>query len=317
MQPFDDASPFLPYLPTEFAQADPEPIDSDDAIGARDSQSKQGRKMERKQRFAYFKFFADDWLNATRHMSLEERGAYIDLICLIMNEQGGLPDDERRISHMLHISTRKWRAVKKQLEAQEKIRTENGLIVNERCLRELDSLLTHRRTSSESASNRERTKRENRETPNEINDDTTTTLAPRARVIESDSRVREEVTPIVPLAGDGLPKAKRPAKAKAGVPENYSESFTHFWKLYPRREGKAIAAKSWDRLTLDQQRRAYLALKDQLKVLEMRAKDPRGNFCPLPATWINQGRFDDELAQGVPTNLATFVNGHYTQEAML
>lgn len=100
----------------------------------------------------------------------------------------------------------------------------------------------------------------------------------------------------VPVAG---PIVKKRAPKKQLVPETYPNDFLEFWKIYPRREGKAAAAASWDRLTMDQKRTAYRSLKVQLPELGRRAIDPRGNFCPLPATWINQGRFDDEIEQSV------------------
>lgn len=87
-------------------------------------------------------------------------------------------------------------------------------------------------------------------------------------------------------------KAKPP---KSPVPETYSENFESFWALYPHKKGKGGASKYWERLTLDQKRKAYKSLRDQLPELQTQMKDIRGNFCPLPATWINQGRFDDAM----------------------
>jgi uncharacterized protein YdaU (DUF1376 family) len=146
-----------------------------------------------KQRFPYFKFYPRDWLEGTRGMSLEERGAYIDLICIMMEEEGHLEDRERAIAHQLHISTRKWRAVRDRLVEHKKIHVEGGLIIQERCLKELDSLLSQRSVTSESASNRERTKRENLEKLNEFNGSYSTVVPLRARVTsDSDLDRREE-----------------------------------------------------------------------------------------------------------------------------
>lgn len=104
--------------------------------------------------------------------------------------------------------------------------------------------------------------------------------------------------PIVPPGG--TPEQKSGSRAKRGrcqVPDQYSHDFEEFWKVYPRREGKGAAFRSWQRLNLDQKRRAYVALKKQLPSLTAKLNDPRDNYCPFPATWLNQGRFDDE-----PTN---------------
>src|SRR4030067_141813 len=101
------------------------------------------------------------------------------------------------------------------------------------------------------------------------------------------------IPPIVPPADNSTPPAK-PKRGRSNVPDQYPHDFEEFWKVYPRREGKADACRAWQRLTLQQKRKAYVALKSQLTVLKTRMSDPHGNFCPHPATWINDGRFDDD-----------------------
>jgi uncharacterized protein YdaU (DUF1376 family) len=156
-----------------------------------------------KGRFPFFKFYPRDWLEATRDLSLEARGAYIDLICILMEMEGHLADNDKWISHQMHVSPRKWRALKGQLVEHEKIFIDDGKIVNERCLKELDALLNQQRNLSDSAVKRERNKRETSakhpgnigedyEKPNE-NKETHTTVVPlRARVLDSDSDLEEE-----------------------------------------------------------------------------------------------------------------------------
>jgi hypothetical protein len=103
--------------------------------------------------------------------------------------------------------------------------------------------------------------------------------------------------PIVPPSDQPAEPERR---KRSAVPDEYPHDFEEFWKIYPRREGKAAALKVWERLKLPQKRRAYTALKAQLPALSAKARDRRGNFCPLPATWIGQGRFDDEPAPPNP-----------------
>jgi hypothetical protein len=99
--------------------------------------------------------------------------------------------------------------------------------------------------------------------------------------------------PIVPqLALEPEPAPAKPKRAKNAVPDEYPYDFEEFWKVYPRREGKGAAFKHWHRLTITQKRRAYVALKAQLAVLKC-----KGEFCPHPATWIHQGRFDDDVTE--------------------
>lgn len=82
-------------------------------------------------------------------------------------------------------------------------------------------------------------------------------------------------------------KAKRPAsRPPAGV-----DNFDAFWIAYPRKVGKSAALKSWNKLNppIDD---ILAALKWQVKS-EQWMKDA-GQFIPHPATWLNQGRWQDE-----------------------
>ncbi len=153
--------------------------------------------MSTKQRFPYFKFYPRDWLEATRDLTLEQRGAYIDLICIIMEMEGHLADNDKWIAHQMHVTARKWRSLKTDLVAHEKITINDGQIVNERCVKELDALLNQRRNIAESAVKRERTKRETpakhpgnireiSQKPNKNNETSTTAVPLRARVTDSD-----------------------------------------------------------------------------------------------------------------------------------
>ena len=92
------------------------------------------------------------------------------------------------------------------------------------------------------------------------------------------------------------PKAPR-KKATQRAPA-YTEQFEIFYSLYPRGEGKGAAATAFSRLSADEQACAITGVRKQRDSLARRASDPKGNFCPLPATWLNQRRFDDTPANG-------------------
>ncbi len=253
-----------------------------------------------KQRFPYFKFYPRDWLESTRGLTLEQRGAYIDLICILMEMEGHLVDDDKWIAHHMHVNARKWRSMKQGLVEHQKIAIQDGQIVNDRCLKEIDALMTQRRNLADSAVKRERNKREtsvkhpgnideNSEKINENNGSDTTVVPLRARVLDLDTDKEEKKEPpTVPLEGDDAPKRRR-----SSVPEEYPKGFEAFWEIYPRKVGKGAASKAWGRLSLEQRRRAYRALKEQRQSLRGQIRTD-GNYCPHPATWINEGRFDDE-----------------------
>lgn len=80
----------------------------------------------------------------------------------------------------------------------------------------------------------------------------------------------------------------------AGVDEQ-SEMFERFWKAYPRHDAKAPARKAWMRLKPDIQLcRTMAAALEQQKQSEGWQRD-NGRYIPMPATWINQRRWEDEL----------------------
>jgi uncharacterized protein YdaU (DUF1376 family) len=58
-------------------------------------------------------FFGDAYLADTRHLSLEEHGAYLQLIMIAWRIEGCcLPDDDARLARMLGTTAAKWRKLK-------------------------------------------------------------------------------------------------------------------------------------------------------------------------------------------------------------
>jgi hypothetical protein len=71
----------------------------------------------------------------------------------------------------------------------------------------------------------------------------------------------------------------------------YAEPFLAFWQAYPRKTAKGAAAKAWDK--------ARPPLPDVLKALDWQCTSEQwtkdgGQFIPLPATYLNQRRWEDE-----------------------
>ena len=74
--------------------------------------------------------------------------------------------------------------------------------------------------------------------------------------------------------------------------------FAEFWKIYPKKVGKAAAEKAWKKLKPD----ADLFERIMAAVETAKASDQwqreNGRFIPNPTTWISQARWDDELPAG-------------------
>ncbi len=69
--------------------------------------------------------------------------------------------------------------------------------------------------------------------------------------------------------------------------------FENFWLQYPKKVGKLIAKRSWEKLSLDNQQKALEAIVEHRKYWAAKGTD--WEFIPHASTWLNQERFEDEL----------------------
>ena len=70
-------------------------------------------------------------------------------------------------------------------------------------------------------------------------------------------------------------------------------SFDDFWSKYPRKVAKKTAMQYFAKLPMDEQELAIDALDTHLEYWKIKETDT--DFIPHPATWLNQGRYFDEL----------------------
>jgi len=76
--------------------------------------------------------------------------------------------------------------------------------------------------------------------------------------------------------------------------------FSEFWKLYPRKEEKKTAVAKWDKLPKETQQKIIQTLPAFLN-----GKDVK--FVPMPVTYLNNERWDDELTHA-PTLTESEIN---------
>ena len=71
--------------------------------------------------------------------------------------------------------------------------------------------------------------------------------------------------------------------------------FDEFWKSYPKKQGKDAAKTSFVKRKVGKELlQQMLSAIDQQKSTDQWKKDG-GQFIPAPATWLNQGRWQDEI----------------------
>ncbi|WP_316897513.1 Lrp/AsnC family transcriptional regulator [Pseudodesulfovibrio indicus] len=74
----------------------------------------------------------------------------------------------------------------------------------------------------------------------------------------------------------------------------YTQAFEAFWEECPKKVGKKDAFKSWKKIRGVNAAIIVNAIKEQVKVDHFKGNDGKQYF-PNPATWLNQGRWEDEI----------------------
>lgn len=76
------------------------------------------------------------------------------------------------------------------------------------------------------------------------------------------------------------------------------DRFDQFWSSYPKKVGKQAALKAWKKLrpNKDLYSKIMAAVESQKKSDQWKTEN--GRYIPNPTTWLNQGRWDDELPKG-------------------
>jgi hypothetical protein len=101
-------------------------------------------------------------------------------------------------------------------------------------------------------------------------------------------------------------KQCRNGEGNAGVAfEDDTEIENHFilfWDLYPRKVGKRDARGAWEKAIVVIRQESQCSTSEAIEVIaksaSLFAQSPKGKgeFCPHPATWLNQGRYEDDPA---------------------
>lgn len=130
--------------------------------------------------------------------------------------------------------------------------------------------------------------------------DTTQNAASTPSYLDPDPVVGSSSGNLDPDPPPKPPTPIRPVPAAPDRPGKPDPSFDAFWEAWPKKEGKQAAIAAWRKLRLTPD-----AVQDVLDAIprQQAAKDwPRENwrYCPNPATWLNQRRWEDEVPEPVP-----------------
>ncbi len=149
------------------------------------------KKRTNPDQLPWFKCYQDLWLDGTRDLTPEQRGIYIDCLCLIYKYDQPLRDDVDWVAHKLHVKPRVWKRVRDELVACGKlVQTPDGL-TNGRAESEIVERGLVKEMRSKSAKKRPKTSGNDPEKSNENNK---TSAANADRVRSKNETVEEEKT---------------------------------------------------------------------------------------------------------------------------
>lgn len=217
-----------------------------------------------------FQFYPKDFLSDERVqlMSHTERGVYVTLLCMCWLE-GSLPSDLASLARLVRMPTARFARLWAGPLGQCFLGKEGGRLGQKR--------LDQERAKQDVFRQRQRVNGQKGGRPNRkgLGSSGVTQVKPR------------KSSPISDLPSS-LSDLHSPLSGEEQIAVIGDDAFAHFWTAYPKKVGKDDARKAW------QKRRPVLAVV--LAALDLQrewlARDS-GQFIPNPATWLNQGRWQD------------------------
>lgn len=219
--------------------------------------------------------YIGDYLADTARLTTEQHGAYL-LLLMDYWRSGRLPDDDAVLSQITKMTPDAWSNAKAMLAQYFSI--ENGYWIHKRVEQEIELAKKNKDKNHKRA-----------------------VQAAQARWGDKDAKSNSESNPSSNATSNAISNAKAvleecPSPSPSPIDKSiYSPSFEKFWSAYPKKEGKKKAFDSWKRAKVDTGKLATI-----LEAIERQKKSEKwttenGRFIPMPVTWINQARWEDEI----------------------
>lgn len=287
-------------------------------------------------RLRFVRVHINDWVASTRGMSLDEEGFFWRFTCLFYDRMGDLIDDDSVVSRAMNLDIRRYRHMKNAMIQAGKISIVGGRLTNARAEREIASYVAEFKRRSDAAFDRENRKRIAGATHEDRGDfgATSVPMSDRSRGdigsksaedrLETDTDLfkkdnknnRCEATTLP--QGDHSPRVRARPKPKP-KPEKEEEdnpptpqgglspidqAFENFWSAFPpgRKRGKGDAREAFRKIVTGQHRKGLRAKAETIiqATVAYAATGPDPEYTPLPSTWLNEGRWEDDVEQADP-----------------
>lgn len=107
-----------------------------------------------------------------------------------------------------------------------------------------------------------------------------------------------DTTPKPPPPGEGPETAAADAEKNVGL---QAKRFGDFWEAYPKKVGKEAALKAWRKIKPGAELFGKMIETIAQSNKSEQWNRENGRYVPNPATWLNQGRWDDEPRPSPPS----------------
>jgi hypothetical protein len=205
-----------------------------------------------------FLFYPEPYLTGTYGMTFDQKGRYVDLLCL-QHQRGHL--DKELFSQILDGNIDG--AVAKKFVVDD-----DGRYYNER----LETEIIKRKEYTE---NRLRNLSASSHMGNHMKD----------HVVDYMETHTESHTINIDIDTD--------SQYKSTLDES---RFTEFWGIYPKKIGKKAAYTAWKRIKVTAELHDKMLAAIHVQKTGAQWHKDNGQYIPNPATWLNQGRWDDEVS---------------------
>lgn len=258
-----------------------------------------------------FPFYASDFLSSADvlTMSLEQVGAFVILLCTAwLADDCGLPDNDDDLAILSRMNEGWLKGGSKKV--RKKFFSKDGRLYNVKLLEIKEEQKNWKLKCS--AAGKLSVKARKARKLRDVKDGSKGSLKVGTDLVEDyfegptnslslssiDVNPSDSLTPIVPK-----PTPKKTSK------EKYLERFDKFWDVYPLKVGKGKARDSWLKLKPSDKLTDAIIEAVQIQKKSNRWQKQEGSFIPMPATWLNQTRWEDNLKVEVPKP-----DGQYTRD---
>jgi uncharacterized protein YdaU (DUF1376 family) len=232
----------------------------------------------------FMQFYPADWIQDTQVLTSAAKGAWIDILCQlwVSDTAGSRTWNRKEFTTLLRLTYDE--EIEEMVADLSRVgdvtltdRDDNEVetfhdctwisIKSRRIIRDRESLTSRKESHKKYNDKRAIRKRQ-------VNDSKTTPIYQK-------SEVRSHTSELI--------KEKTPAHSSLAAC-----AFDQFWKVYPRKVGKKAAMKAWYKI-MDRPPIIHITESIARAVQTDQWKKDNGQFIPHPATWLNEGRWDDEL----------------------